>query len=407
MTPRHVLIVAPFLPWPADFGGAQRVYHLVAELATSARVTLVAPASEAEFDAAWKLSEIFDVTLVPARRTVRQTAGVSKRVSQIRALANGQASVTSSFPVEGVRQAIERQLRIKQVDLIQVEFPQMMLALPEQRPPVVLDAHNIEYELLRRVADTTSHGANELFNRLEWRRMRRLEQRAWREADLTIATSRRDASMIAKITGKTVPVIPNGVDIKQLSDQPRDCRSHEVVFVAAMRHQPNADGAVWLAREVLPLVRQQLPGARLRLVGADPPAAVQALRGPSIDVTGRVDDVRPELARAGAVAVPLFAGGGTRLKILEAMAAGVPVVSTSIGAEGLSVAHDQHILIADDAQTFAASLVRLLTDLELAQRLRGEGRDLAQREYAWSHIAKELRRAHEALNQRSGADDGS
>lgn len=403
--PRHILIVSPFLPWPADFGGAQRVYHLAAGLTEHADVTIIAPISADQFDDARQLGQQFDLTLVPAGQTARQAAGPAKRIQQLRAIATGQPSIARSYPIQAVHDAIQRNLRIKPIDLIQVEFPQMMLALPAHRPPVVLDAHNIEHLLIRRVAQTTPSTSQEIFNRLDWRPLRRLEHRAWRTADLTIATSHTDAKIIEQITQTPTPTIPNGVDLQRFAghrgsgtgNREPDPDIPDVLFVAAMRHQPNADGAIWLARSVFPLVQRQIPNARLTLAGVDPPPAVRALSSPAIEVTGRVDDVLPYLQRSSAVAVPLFAGSGTRLKILEAMAAGRPVVSTSIGAEGIEAPPGEAILIADDPEIFAQSLIELITNRESAARIATAARAFVEAQHGWPSIVDRLVVEHDAL----------
>lgn len=390
---RSILLVAPYLPWPADFGGAQRVYALVRGLAERHAVTLLAPATAEEFDATRDLGQLCDVVTVPAATTARQSAGDRKRLQQLRA----QLGPRSFAELSGYRPQLEAVMRVifmsRRIDLVQFEFPAAALhRLPEPRP-TVFDAHNVEYELLERVARSDASIPRQIFNATEAAKVRHLEHRLWSAATVTTATSARDAATISNVTGDDVPVIPNGVD-PTLFELERAPKAGQIIFVGAMRHQPNAAAAVWFAREVLPLVRAKLADVRFSIVGADPPAEVRALAGNGITVTGYVDDVRPYLATAALAVAPLRSGGGTRLKILEAFAAGVPVVSTSIGAEGLEVVAGEHLLLADTPAELAAATLLVLRERTFAQRLADAAQRLARERYSWEHIVPLLEDAH-------------
>jgi glycosyltransferase involved in cell wall biosynthesis len=388
-----ILIVSPFLPWPADFGGALRVYHLLRGLAERHAITLLAPATHAEFDAARKLGELCDVVTVPAATTARHPAGARKRMRQVRAQLGPRSFAELSGYNPQLEAAIATIFLSRRIDLVQYEFPTAGLhRLPEARP-TVFDAHNVEYELLERVARGYASLPRQVFNATEAAKVRRLEQRLWQSATLTIATSERDAAAISTVTGNTVPVIPNGVD-PALFELTRAPGAGHIVFVGAMRHQPNADAAVWFAREVLPLIRAKQADVRFTIVGADPPPEVRALAGDGIRVTGYVDDVRPYLASAALAIVPLRSGGGTRLKILEAFAAGVPVVSTTLGAEGLEVVSGEHLLLADTPDELAAGALLVLRERIFAQRLAAAARALARERYSWASIVPLLEDAH-------------
>jgi polysaccharide biosynthesis protein PslH len=247
-------------------------------------------------------------------------------------------------------------------------------------------------------------------NNIEWRKVRRLERHVWSEATLNIATSDRDAERIRTATDAVVPVVPNGVDLSAYSEvQPSTRVPGRVVFVGAMRHQPNARGARWYAEQVHPLVVERVPGATFEIVGADPPPDVAALASDTVTVTGRVDSVVPHLARAAVAVVPLAAGGGTRLKLLEAFASGVPVVSTSVGAEGLDVQRDKDVLIADTPRAFADAVVRALRGDGLPSGYStANGRKLVQSHYDWeSAVVPELVAAHEMAIERFERAQGS
>lgn len=400
---RSILVVAPYLPLPADFGGALRIYHLVRNLAADHRVTLLAPAAEADRACLPEMMEICDVTLVPARSTARQPAGRRKRVAQLQSLASGRSILESAAYSSQMQAVLDRLLKTRPFDLIQFEFPEAALYEVPAGIPTVFDAHNVEHELLARVARTSPGFMKQMFNQSESRKLRRMERQIWDRATVCVATSERDAATLRQLTSTPVDVVPNGVDLDNFSIQsPESGIPGEIVFTGAMRHQPNADGAVWFARAVLPTLRYQQENLHFSIVGADPPAEVVELASDAISVTGRVDDVRPYLQAAQVVVVPLHAGGGTRLKILEALASGRPVVSTSVGAEGLDVLPDEHLLIADSAEAFARAVATLLEDQELAAQLAFNGRALVESRYGWPEITQRLVAAHDRAIAISG-----
>jgi glycosyltransferase involved in cell wall biosynthesis len=206
---------------------------------------------------------------------------------------------------------------------------------------------------------------------------------------------------VRDVTGDECLVVPNGVDDQFFQRSPlSEAEPMSIVFTGAMRYQPNADAAVYFVRRVWPLIRDLVSPATFTIVGADPPEEVVRLGERSaVGVTGSVEDVRPWLRSASAVVVPLLSGGGTRLKILEAFASGRPVVSTSVGASGLDVVDDKHLLIADRPTDIAQSLVSLLRDRSKAQALTENAYQLMQANYRWSTIVDRLYARYQELLQ--------
>jgi len=243
-----------------------------------------------------------------------------------------------------------------------------------------------------RQAATQGSLPRRIFNQIEYRKFRREEVAAWRRATACIATSAADAAVVRDATGREVAVVPNGVDLDRFPRFPLDqADPAALVFVGAMRYRPNADAARWFVEHVFPRVRTALPTATFTIVGADPPPGVLALGSvPGVCVTGTVPDVRPWVERAGMVVVPLRAGGGTRLKILEAFAMGRPVVSTRLGAAGIDAADGEHLLLADTPDGIAAAITRLAADAPLRQALTDRAYALVRERYQWRAIAAEL-----------------
>jgi glycosyltransferase involved in cell wall biosynthesis len=221
--------------------------------------------------------------------------------------------------------------------------------------------------------------------------MFRFEGQACRAASRVVAVSEQDARTMRELFGVTrVTAIPTGVDIEGLTPPgPPPDLAIDLVFVGSMDWLPNVDGVQWFVREVLPLIRRQRPECSVAIVGRTPPSSIAALgRGDDrIRVTGTVPDIRPFLWSAAVSIVPLRIGGGTRLKIYEAMAARVPVVSTTVGAEGLEVHHPDDIRLADSPEAFAAACCELLANAELRRRQAAAAWDMVATQFSWEHVA--------------------
>ncbi len=399
--PRNVkiLFATPYLPVPPDFGGARRIYELIRgargihEVRT---VSLTGP----EGDMASAERAVGPISAVRVPFTARDATTRQRRLLQIRSLASAQSAQHRLYVDQRFQQALDDLAR--ETDLVQFEFSQMGSYRTAPGSPTVLDVHNIEHHLLKQMADDGSI-SRRLFNVIELRKFRSEEIAAWKRATCCIVTSDADARVVERATGKPAPVIPNGVDLEFFRHADElEIESGLIAFAGAMRYRPNAEAVKYFADQILPLVRREAPHVRFAIVGADPPCDVMALgQINGVIVTGTVPDVRPWLARAEVVVVPLRQGGGTRLKILEAFASGRPVVSTTIGAAGIDAAHEHELLLADDDESFVQSVLRLINDPELRARLAGNALRLVQRRYQWSTICETLNDLHERISRQS------
>ena len=266
--------------------------------------------------------------------------------------------------------------------------------------------HNVESEIWRRHAETKTGAMAKALYGMQYRRMLRYEGRALTRFDGVLAVSDADAATFASLypgaIRQPVHVVPTGVDTNYFapdrSPAPRTLQSasgnQQLIFTGSMDWLPNEDAMQFFCRDILPLIRAEEPDASLSIVGRTPTPAVKRLaedRG--VRVTGRVDDVRPYMKDAAVYVVPLRIGGGTRLKIFEAMAMGKALVSTTVGAEGLPVTDGEHLTIADEPNTFARAVVRLLRDAERRAQLETAARALVVERYDWSAVAGELEAA--------------
>lgn len=252
----------------------------------------------------------------------------------------------------------------------------------------VLFQHNVETMIWRRHAETAAGLARRAYFGLQARRMFDFEKRTCQSAGSIIAVSAKDSETMRSLFGaRNVHDTPTGVDTEYFAPQPAPPAA-DIVFVGSMDWMPNIDGVSWFCSDILPLLRKRYPDCSLAVAGRAPTAGIRALgeADPRIHITGTVPEIRPWLWGSKISVVPLRVGGGTRLKIYEAMAAGVPVVSTTIGAEGLDYTDGEDILIADTPDAFSDACARLLADTALAARISANARHLVASRFSWDRV---------------------
>jgi glycosyltransferase involved in cell wall biosynthesis len=310
-----------------------------------------------------------------------------------------------NFECEAMKEALTEELSATQYDIIQLEgvevSPYLSLVRRVRRPPkfIVLDWHGIESEALMRHSSLTASILRRIYMRRAAAQLRKIERGLLDSCDLHLTVSERDRDELLTMQPTArVSAIENGVDVSRFDSLFHSGRSAEawsernrLLFVGNLDYSANVDAVNYFATEIWPRVRQQLPRITLTIAGRNPPPKIKALgANPAIDVTGTFPDVRPYYASAFASIVPLRVGCGTRLKILESMAAGVPVVSTSIGAEGLEAVPGVHLNIADSPFEFGEQVIRLRNDLEWSHKISSAARALAERVYDWRVIGARL-----------------
>jgi glycosyltransferase involved in cell wall biosynthesis len=297
-------------------------------------------------------------------------------------------------------QSVELRARIAELapnaDLVVCDFLTPSVNVPNELPSrKVLFQHNVESMIWERHVTVPQHAMRKLYMRQQWRKMERFESRMCQFFDHVVAVSNDDARIMKeRYHVASVSAVATGVDIAFFAHRPAPSHeaNNELVFVGSMDWMPNEDGIRWFAECVFPQVRLLIPNAQLTVVGRSPPASMRRLasREAGIDVVGTVPDVRPYWERAAVSIVPLRIGGGTRLKIFEAMAMGIPIVSTSVGAEGLPVTHGDDLLIADSPEAQTAAIVSLLKDREAARRMADRARDYVAANCSWDVVAEQF-----------------
>lgn len=325
--------------------------------------------------------------------------GLGRRLRQARSLFSRSSFERRSCTLPALRRALDAALSARRYDLVNIEAPFLahypLARAPRGLPPprLVLDQHNLEFDLARQMAGQRQGLLRRLHNTANWPKIRSEELAAWRRFDGVTFTSAQDEARARELVPQVrSAVVPNAVDLQAFApragDPPSDGRT--VLFFGAINYHPNLDGVLFFLREAWPRLAAAHPQARLKIIGQHPTAAVLAHRGPRVEVTGLVDDLRAHLAAAAVVIVPLRLGGGTRLKILEAMAMAKPIVSTRIGAEGIEATPGRHLLLEDAPADFAAAVGRLLDDPRACAALGAEARALAEARYSWESAALRL-----------------
>ncbi len=362
-------MVTKFLPLPDNNGGHQRSLAIARRLARLGDLVLCGY-DDGSADRSGLRDLGIDVRAVPWRVSPGR---VARGVVTTRSVSAGR--FWSSAMVETVCSAADEMA----IDLLQVEYQQMVpfvLDLPAKMS--VLDLHNVESALVSSYAHTR-RGVPAACLRSEAAALRRMERRTIGEFDHVVVVSEKERVRLPA-GARSVLVCPNG---REPSVVLPDAPDATVAFVATMGWAPNVDAAVWLGREIWPQVLTRVPHARLLLVGKDPAPAVRALAGENVEVTGTVGDVTPYLARSRVVLAPLRAGGGTRLKILEALDAGRPVVATSVGCEGMEDLLGRGVVVADTAAGLAEAIAGLLVDPARALALGRAGHDAVAADHTW------------------------
>jgi glycosyltransferase involved in cell wall biosynthesis len=366
----RVLCVLPATPLPVNTGGRIRTWTLVRALDRAFALTVAVPIRGR--------AELAELRAGIDGRVEPLTPGgvMTNALADLRSLLQGTPLRYGRYSTRLRSRELEALTSSTRFDIVHFDHLHMaqLFSAAGRGASRVLDAHNVESLLLRRYADTRGAALGRL---VKWQaqRVEQLEARIAREVDLVLACSIDDAAAFGRLGASRVEIIPNPVP-------PEPCPApvierSDIVLVGSFDWPPNADAAHELAGRIWPACRNQLPATRLVFVGRAPPRWLLARQGPALVVTGEVPEVRPYLARAWATAIPLRAGSGTRIKILEAWSAGVPVVATRLAAEGLPYRDGENILLAEGPEQFAKALVMMRTNQVLSQRLRQGGRAAA------------------------------
>jgi glycosyltransferase involved in cell wall biosynthesis len=393
----RILFVASTLPIPAS-GGRTRLFNLIKQLASRHEVSVISFIQPSEHKMLPSVKPYCaHIELVPFDGFVPLGKWRNRLQGWGRILFSRRPGYACTFPVDKMRVPLRRLLSSQVFDVVAFHLFVVELADEVEDVATILVEDNVESDVARRAYTQVDNPVHWLRDWLTWRKLLAFEQRWVRRFPVCVAVSERDAVMLREMSPATqVHVVPNGVDSRYFALRANRRDPQTLLFFGTLSYGPNAEGLIWFCREILPRVRRSKPDVKLEVVGLDPPPRVADLgRLPGVQVTGFVPDVRPKLWSATICVVPLLVGGGTRLKILEALAAGCPVISTAIGADGLSLVDGEHLLIADTPDQFAQGILALLESADLRRRLADAGREAVAQRYDWEQIALQFESACE------------
>jgi sugar transferase (PEP-CTERM/EpsH1 system associated) len=408
----RVLFLSQIVPYPPHGGVLQRGYHLLRELGREASVNLLAfvhpdalPTDATLDDSRTALQKFCEsVEYFPLWPKISP-------VHRVAALAAGACS-SSPFSVLAHRSGLYQRrvseiLKTERIDVIHVDTIALSQFVPQEcRTPVVLTHHNIESQLMERRASVEKGALAKWYLRRETDKLKSYEATLVRRYDVNIVVSRQDEETLLHMApGLRTMIVPNGVDVEYFTLDPEQ-EGPALIYTGGMNMFANRDAVLFFLNDIWPLIREQEASVRFFAVGQDPPKELKdfAARDPRVVITGYVTDIRPLVRKSSVYVVPLRVGGGTRLKVLDAMAMGKAMVSTSIGCEGIDLRPGEHLVLADTPEEFAKETVALLADKARRLRLGRAARSLVEERYSWRIIGQKLFDAYrEAMATRRGA----
>ena len=411
----QILFLTQVLPYPLNTGAKIRAYYVLRHLAKRHDVTLVSFVREDDDPGFVEHLETFCRAVHPV--PMKRSPWRDLRASALAGL-TGRSVIILRDRIGEMRATVKRLVGAERFAVVHadqtamVQYALLARARARGEPRIVLDAHNALYRVPRRMARHESNPIKRLLLKREARALARYEADAYRRFDQVVFVTEQDRQALAALAALTAQsngadpgkaldasVIPICVDPDTKPLVQRVGSPEAVTHLGTMFWPPNVEGTLWFACQVFPRVLEQAPDARLLVVGKDPPREVRALpmRVRSVQVTGYVPDPKPYLAETAVFIVPLRAGGGMRVKIVDAWCWGVPIVATSIGAEGIDLRDEENILIADEPQAMADAVVRVLRDPALGRRLRQNGRRWVEERYHWRRVYPRWDEVYEKL----------
>ena len=375
--------------YPVNTGGRLRSFHILTELSKKHDVTVLTTHVPGEDP------DMHEKHLPGCKKVISIPFSAPRRDSGkfLIALVRSWFSVLPvdmyKFRLSRIRREVSDVLAKENFNLCIADFLYAVANVPDNiGVPLIYFSHNVEFMIWQRLCRNETNPVKKAILALEWRKMRHYESSVCKASDMTISVSEQDCELFnAQAPGSCVRDIPTGVDIDFFKSENLKENPLELVFSGSMDWHPNEDAILHFIDAILPLIRHRVPQVSLTVVGRNPSTKlVNAALEAGVEVTGTVDDIRPYVDQAAVYIVPLRVGGGTRLKIFEALSMGKAVVSTTVGAEGLPLEEGRHIVRADDAVSFADEVVNLLYDGDRRQRLGEAGRQLMEEKFSWARV---------------------
>lgn len=388
----RVLLLTQVLPYPPDSGPKVKTYYVLKYLAERHDLTLVSFVRDTDKPEHIRHLESLceRVVTVPITRSpIRDLQFLGK------SFLTGQPWMMTRDERPEMTAALAQLAKETHFDVVHADQLNMgQYALPFTNSRKILDLHNALWVLYKRLSETLPFTKPMKYILMrDWRLLKQYEGNLCRSVDKVLAVSEDDKRALIEAGARDdITVIPIAIDTDEQAQIQRQPRSPHIVHIGTMYWPPNIAGITWFLDEIYPLVKQRVPDVRCTLIGARPPAEItdRTKDDPSLTVTGYVEDPVPYLADSSMMVVPLKAGGGMRVKILNALSQGIPMVSTTVGCEGIAVTNERDILVQDEPQKFADATVRLLTDLALNRDITNNGRSMVVDTYDYRQACKPL-----------------
>jgi len=401
----NILFITGALPFPPDNGRNIRAFNLIKKLSEKNNLTLLI--SEENKVAAHRVNAMkrfcSDIRFVPYQP-----------LSGMRLLFRLFLSLFHKEPLgllvrfhKNMQQEVDFLLHNKQIDAVICDrLTETLYILSKNVKALkIYSSHNIEHLIMRRLFESTTSIFKKVASYIEWMRIENYEKKVWKNFDFSIAVSENDKKIMSEFApGERIFVVPNGIDTAYFQPKTGAKVPSSIIYTGQMGWHPNEDAVVYFADNIYPLVKDKIPDIKFFIVGSNTTKKVKRLsqKDNTIEVTGRVDDIRTYIDTSAVYIVPLRIGSGTRIKILEALAMKKPVISTSVGCEGLGLADGENILIADKPDEFADKVVSLLRDETTCRRLGAAGQEFVKNKYDWGVVFKELDKLNNRLDAFTG-----
>lgn len=379
----NVLFLTPYLPYPPNSGGKIRTLNLIKTISKYHKVSLLSLVQHDETKYISDLEKYCDVNTLPLK---------IQKHGRVKSFFSIYPYVTMSkyYSLENQKQ-IHNFISNNDFDIIQVESLLMSAYVQNISIPKVFDAHNIESDILYRTFTTSKFKVKSVLNFVDYLKNIMYEKSAIKSFNACLSVSEIDRKRLLAMGAQRVKTLPNCVDLNYFHKIERNDFCPRIIFTGYMSWFPNVDAIDFFCKKAYPTLKKLIPDIKFDVVGRDPKQTIQKLNEDSdILITGEVPDVRPFISNSDVCIVPLRIGGGTRLKILEYFAMGIPVISTSVGVEGIDAINGEHLIIEDDISKFPNRIIELLNDQEFAKYLAKNGRKLVEEKYSWSQYGENL-----------------
>ncbi len=390
----RVLFLAHLLPFPLDGGAKIKSYHTLRKLAEVYDVTLLAFVRSE--DEKKHIIPLRDLCVGGIETVLIHRSKVKNVVDAARLLPSRKPFIVGRDHVGAMAKAVRTRLGGRRFDAVHIDHLQMaQYVLPRKSPAkLVLDHHNVESQIIERMAETSPSKATRWYANKEWPKLERYELEVCKAVDRVLTVSAEDKQTLQKLDPslKYISVVPIGVNGDYYQPVPRYEDPKTLLSIGTMYWPPNVEAILWFYRGVYPLIKEAIPDVKLSIVGAEPDDKILRLakEDKSVKVPGYVADDRTVAADCAAFIVPLRSGSGMRVKILNAMAMALPVVSTTVGAEGIAATHKKDIFVADTSDDFARDCIKLLREPAYATEIGLAGRKLIEENYSWAAVGAEL-----------------